>query len=63
MVAIPLAMGRFSLAIAAGLWLAIWVVAATVVQLRQRLATAPQPTLAASRLASRSRQGRATPIL
>jgi cytochrome c-type biogenesis protein CcmF len=44
-VAVPFVMGRFSLAVAAGLWLAFWVVAATFVQLRQRLATAPQPTL------------------
>ncbi|HEX5129528.1 MAG TPA: heme lyase CcmF/NrfE family subunit [Usitatibacter sp.] len=44
---VPFVMGRFSLMVVLGLWLAFWVVAATVVQLRARLATAPQPTLAA----------------
>jgi cytochrome c-type biogenesis protein CcmF len=48
---IPFAMGRFSFMVALGLCLAIWVVAATVVQLRHRLANASQPTLA-SRLAA-----------
>ena len=42
---LPLMLGRFSLPVAAGLWLATWVVAATFVQLRLRLATALQPTL------------------
>jgi cytochrome c-type biogenesis protein CcmF len=43
---IPLMLGRFSVVVAIGLWLALWVVAATVVQVRQRLALAPQPGLA-----------------
>jgi cytochrome c-type biogenesis protein CcmF len=41
---VPFVMGRFSLAVAIGLWLGFWVVAATIAQLRQRLAGAPQPT-------------------
>jgi len=45
--AIPLVMGRFSLAVAAGLWLAAWVFAATFAQLRQRLAASPHPSFAA----------------
>jgi cytochrome c-type biogenesis protein CcmF len=44
-VVIPFAMGRFSFMVALGLCLAIWVVGATVVQLRLRLATATQPTI------------------
>src|SRR5688572_3683693 len=44
-IAIPFAMGRFSFMVALGLVLAIWVVGATVVQLRLRLATATQPTI------------------
>jgi cytochrome c-type biogenesis protein CcmF len=43
-IAVPLVMGRFSLMVVLGLWLAFWVVAGTWVQLRARLATAPQPT-------------------
>src|SRR5687768_7828573 len=39
---LPFAMGRFSLLVAAGLWLAFWVVAATFEHFRHRLATAPQ---------------------
>src|SRR5688500_10901980 len=48
---IPFALGRFSFMVALGLWLALWVVAASVVQLRHRLANAPQATLA-SKLAA-----------
>ena len=44
-IVIPLAMGRLSLMVALGLWLAIWVVAAAVVQLVHRLHVAPQVTL------------------
>ena len=44
-IVIPFAMGRFSFMVALGLCLAIWVVGATVVQLRLRLATATQPTM------------------
>ncbi len=46
-VAVPLAMGRFSLLVASGLWLAFWVIAAVAVQVVQRLRTAPQPALGA----------------
>src|SRR3954470_12489489 len=45
--AVPFMMGRFSFAVAAGLWLAFWVIAASVMQLVQRLRDAPQPTLGA----------------
>ena len=41
-IAVPFAMGHFSLLVASGLWLGFWVVAATFVQFRQRLANAPQ---------------------
>jgi cytochrome c-type biogenesis protein CcmF len=44
-IAVPLMMGRFSLAVAAGLWLAFWVIAASVMQLVQRLRASPQATL------------------
>jgi cytochrome c-type biogenesis protein CcmF len=44
-IVIPFAMGRFSFMVALGLCLAIWVVGATVVQLRVRLAAATQPTV------------------
>jgi cytochrome c-type biogenesis protein CcmF len=44
---IPFALGHFSLLVASGLWLAAWVIAATVIQLRLRLAIAPQATLGA----------------
>jgi len=44
-IVIPFAMGRFSFMVALGLGLAIWVVGATFVQLRLRLATATQPTI------------------
>jgi cytochrome c-type biogenesis protein CcmF len=44
---IPFLMGGFKPIVALGTWLAMWVVAATVVHLRQRLAAATQPTLAA----------------
>jgi cytochrome c-type biogenesis protein CcmF len=46
-IVIPFAMGGFSLGVAAGLWLAIWVVAATFAQLRLRFVNAPQPKLLA----------------
>jgi cytochrome c-type biogenesis protein CcmF len=39
---VPLAAGRFSLLVASGLALGFWVVAATVLQLHQRLASSPQ---------------------
>jgi cytochrome c-type biogenesis protein CcmF len=44
---LPLVLGRWSLLIAFGLWLALWVVAASAVQLLHRLKTAPQATLGA----------------
>ena len=44
---LPLLLGRWSLLTAFGLWLGLWVVAATVAQLVQRLKIAPQRTLAA----------------
>ena len=46
-IAIPLAMGGFKPIVALGTWLAVWVIAATLVHLRQRLAAAPQTGLAA----------------
>ena len=39
---LPFVMGRFSLMVAIGLWLAIWVLAAAAAQLAQRLGNAPQ---------------------
>src|SRR5690242_258771 len=44
---VPFAMGRWRPLIATGLWLAFWVIAATVLMVVQRLEGAPQPTLAA----------------
>ena len=44
---IPFLMGRFSVLVAAGLFLALWVVCGAVAQLTQRLAIAPQATLPA----------------
>jgi cytochrome c-type biogenesis protein CcmF len=44
---VPFMLGRFSLFVASGLWLAAWVAAATFVQLRIRLAHTPRPTLLA----------------
>ncbi len=44
---IPFVMGRFSLMVALGLWLALWVIFAAGVQLTQRLGAAPQAGLAA----------------
>jgi cytochrome c-type biogenesis protein CcmF len=44
---LPFLLGRWSLLIAFGLWLALWVVAASVAQLAQRLKAAPQATLGA----------------
>jgi cytochrome c-type biogenesis protein CcmF len=46
-VAIPWVMGHFSLGVVSGLWLAVWVIAASLAQLRQRLAASPQSTLGA----------------
>jgi cytochrome c-type biogenesis protein CcmF len=46
-IAIPFAMGGFKPIVALGTWLAVWVIAATLVHLRQRLAAAPQVGLAA----------------
>jgi cytochrome c-type biogenesis protein CcmF len=46
-IAIPLAMGGFKPVVAFGIWLAIWVVAATITHLKQRLDIAPQATLGA----------------
>jgi cytochrome c-type biogenesis protein CcmF len=46
-VVVPWAMGHFTFGVVIGLWLAFWVAFACVVQLRQRLAVAPQPTLGA----------------
>jgi cytochrome c-type biogenesis protein CcmF len=43
---VPFLMGGFKPVVAFGVWLAAWVVAATFTHLRQRLAAAPQPTLA-----------------
>jgi cytochrome c-type biogenesis protein CcmF len=44
---LPFVLGRWSLLIAFGLWLGLWVVAALVAQLAYRLKTAPQATLGA----------------
>jgi cytochrome c-type biogenesis protein CcmF len=44
---LPFVMGRWSLLITFGLWLGLWVVAASVAQLVQRLKAAPQATLGA----------------
>ena len=51
--ALPFLLGKWSLMIAFGLWLGLWVVAAMVAQLAQRLRNAPQPTLGA-RIAAQS---------
>ena len=45
--ALPFVMGRFSFTIAFGLWLGLWVVAASVVHVAQRLSNSPQPSLGA----------------
>jgi cytochrome c-type biogenesis protein CcmF len=45
--ALPLALGRWSLMVAFGLWLGLWVLAASVAQLAQRLKAAPQARLGA----------------
>ncbi len=50
---LPLVLGKWSLMIAFGLWLGLWVVAGTIAQFAQRLGGAPQATLAA-RLAAQS---------
>ena len=44
---LPFVLGRFSLLIAFGLWLGLWVVAASLAQLVQRLSAAPQAALRA----------------
>jgi cytochrome c-type biogenesis protein CcmF len=55
---LPFVLGRWSLLIAFGMWLALWVIAASVAQLYQRLKAAPQPTLGAKiRAQSRSWYG------
>jgi cytochrome c-type biogenesis protein CcmF len=46
-IVVPFAMGGFSLLVAFGIWLAIWVIAATGAQMAQRLRIAPQPSLGA----------------
>jgi cytochrome c-type biogenesis protein CcmF len=46
-IVIPFAMGRWSLPVALGLWLAAWVVAASVAQVAHRLRNSAQPTLGA----------------
>ncbi len=50
---LPFVLGKWSLMIAFGLWLGLWVVAASVAQFAQRLSGAPQATLRA-RLAAQS---------
>ncbi|HYC35603.1 MAG TPA: heme lyase CcmF/NrfE family subunit [Usitatibacter sp.] len=45
--AIPFMMGRFSPGVASALWLALWVICAGAMQVWQRVATAPQASLAA----------------
>ena len=45
--ALPFVLGRWSLMVAFGLWLGLWVVAASVAQFAQRLKAAPQATLGA----------------
>ena len=42
---LPFAMGRWSALIAVGVWLALWIVAATVAQVAQRLRASAQATL------------------
>jgi cytochrome c-type biogenesis protein CcmF len=44
---VPFLLGRWTLLVAFGLWLALWVVAASIAQVAHRLRTAPQPTLGA----------------
>ena len=44
---LPFAFGRHSVLVVLGLWLALWVMAATAVQLHARISTAPQATLRA----------------
>ncbi|HQU48756.1 MAG TPA: heme lyase CcmF/NrfE family subunit [Casimicrobiaceae bacterium] len=51
---LPFAMGRWSAGVAFGLFLALWVAAATVVTVAQRLRGSPQPTLAAKLRANSS---------
>ena len=41
---LPLVLGRWSAAVASGLWLAFWVISATALMVAHRLRTAPQPT-------------------
>jgi cytochrome c-type biogenesis protein CcmF len=51
---LPFAMGKISLMIAFGLWLAFWVIAATLLHVVQRLRGSPQSTMGA-RIAAQSR--------
>ena len=44
-IVVPFAMGRFSLGVASGVWLAIWVIASSVSQVAHRLRASPQATL------------------
>ena len=46
-IVLPFVMGRWSPFVAAGLWLGLWVVAASVVQVAQRLRASPQASLGA----------------
>ncbi|HZZ93258.1 MAG TPA: heme lyase CcmF/NrfE family subunit [Usitatibacter sp.] len=41
---LPLALGRWSALVASGLWLALWVIVATLLMVAHRLRTAPQAT-------------------
>jgi cytochrome c-type biogenesis protein CcmF len=50
---LPLALGRWSAGVASGLWLALWVIVATLLMVAHRLRTAPQATWGA-RLRSQS---------
>jgi cytochrome c-type biogenesis protein CcmF len=51
---LPLAIGRWSPLVASGLFLALWVAAATLVMVVQRLRGSPQPTLSAKLRANSS---------
>ncbi|MFZ3322538.1 MAG: heme lyase CcmF/NrfE family subunit [Usitatibacter sp.] len=53
-VILPFAMGKSSLMIAVGLWLAFWVIAGTLAQVIQRFRASPQPAWRA-RIAAQSR--------
>jgi cytochrome c-type biogenesis protein CcmF len=47
---LPFVMGRWSLMVAFGLWLAFWVIAATIAQVAQRLRSGPSSTPLGSRI-------------